>query len=49
MYGVPEMFLYMKYVYIMYCLRLIKHTYSPKLCSETIQMVYRGFLQCTVL
>lgn len=40
MYGVPVMFLYMIYVYIMYCLRLIKHTYCLKLCSETIQMLY---------
>lgn len=43
MYGIPVMFLYMIYVYIMYCLRLIKHTYCLKLCSETKQMLYLWF------
>lgn len=40
MYDGPVMFLYMIYVYIMYCLRLIKHTYCLKLCGEIIQMLY---------
>ena len=39
MYGVPVMFLYMIYVYIMYCLRLIKHTY----CLNCAVKLYKCF------